>query len=144
MAAVVQRFLFPRRHQLRWLPRGQVPHARCQGGGVSSRSSGGDDQNGGPDLRMFAPDAPPCSAWRGRCWPPMTRATPASLLWQAGRSALPRSDLCEPGRDGDRGSGADLVAPPRRQLGQAIGCVSRKRRLFFRANVRRHHLCFRD
>lgn len=118
-------FVFPHRQRLRWLPRGQAPHAQRQGGGVPSRPSWGDNQNGGPGFRILALMSHRVRSRvedEGRS----DRGKRSLPLGEAGRSELRCSDLCEPGRDGHGGSGADLVAPPRRQLGQAIGRVSWK------------------
>lgn len=51
----------------------------------------GENQNGGPDFRIFAGATEFGAAWKMLAL--ATRATPASLPWQAGRSGVSCFDL---------------------------------------------------
>jgi hypothetical protein len=133
MAAVVQRFPFPAPTSASLAPARASSSWSWQGGAVPSQPSGGDNRNGGANMRWFCLDEPPCFGAARKMLAAMTRSTPASLYRQAGRSELPRFD-----RFGARQvetEAEDVVLPIcslplSRQLGQAIGRESRKRWLF--------------
>ena len=99
----------------------------------SSLPVGGDNRNGGPDFHVFADATEFGAAWRTQAV--ATRAMLTSRPSWTIRASPFRSARCGHGRDGYGGTGADLVAPPRRQLGRATGRAPRKRGLVRRMSA---------